>query len=165
MQNASTPIPAGYGTVSRPAALGLDFGTQAFLMMATLNTGFAAGSDVAQLQSTNGPVRGSLLSLRIRVTVSVTYTASVPAGRRRRRQASDEASPSNTASVELEPVAVASNGEAARHKAVPNANKANTGAHNMEAHSAAAPVAGNQGSAFFYGLVAMAAVLLSSWLL
>ena len=54
MQNAATPIPAGYGTISKPAGLGLDYGTQSFLMTAMLDTALAAGTDATQLAATNG---------------------------------------------------------------------------------------------------------------
>lgn len=80
-------IPSGYGGMQKPAALGLDFDNQAFLMMAMIDTTFVSSDvtdDYTALQY--GPQRGVAYSLMVQVTIRVSYSDTNGQFRRRRRQ-------------------------------------------------------------------------------
>lgn len=106
MQNLqSGAIPAGYGGAQKPAALGLDFDNQAFLMMAMIDTTFVSSDvtdDYTALQY--GPQRGVAYSLMVQVTIRVSYTDTNGQFRRRRRQVQQSSSlSSGQASLGLSP--------------------------------------------------------------
>ena len=90
MTNTTIPIPAQYGRNSTPGHLGMDVDNQACLMAHMLDSTFAAGSDRASLEASNGPLRGQSLTLKVQVTIDVRYDN----GSRRRRRAVAHHNPS-----------------------------------------------------------------------
>lgn len=96
MTNPNTGIPDGYGTGSKPDHLGLDIDTQAFLMMHVLDSTFAGGADKTKLESSNGPRRGTALTLKVRVTLDVRYDSEAASGGRRRRRTARQSTSTST---------------------------------------------------------------------